>query len=330
MDTLIGLLDGVRARGALITRTVMPEGWSLRYTSGAQLSLVTMLHGQAWLVPTSDDPVAIGPGDIAVIRGPDPYTVTDDPSASPQRVITSADYCAQTARARLHGGVDLGPRTCGVTETGSALLLSGVYEGPAGISERLLDALPRLLMMQEAALDQPMLDIVARETALDKRGQQAVLDRLLDLLLVSTLRAWIDHPQNDRAAWYRTTSDSIVALALRLLNENPAHPWTVAELAAKTGVSRAILARRFATEVGEPPMRYLIGRRIALAADLLRETEATVGSIARKVGYANAFALSVAFKRRRGITPTEHRTSIALHTHTAGSDGPQQATDAPR
>jgi AraC-like DNA-binding protein len=77
-------------------------------------------------------------------------------------------------------------------------------------------------------------------------------------------------------------------------------------------------------------MHYLIGRRIALAADLLRETEATVGSIARKVGYANAFALSVAFKRRRGITPTEHRTSIALRTRTAGSDGPQQATDPPR
>lgn len=308
----------------------MTAGWSLRYTSGAQLSLVTMLHGRAWLVSAGNDPVAIGPGDIAVISGPEPYTVTDDPSAaSPQRVITSADYCAHTARARVRESIGLGPRTCGVTEKGSALLLSGAYEGTGGISERLLDALPRLLVIQEAARDQPMLEVAARETALDKPGQQAVLDRLLDLVLVSTLRAWFDHPQNNHATWYRATGDSVVAFALRLMHENPAHPWTVAELAAKTGVSRAILARRFTAEMGEPPMGYLIGWRIALAADLLRETEATVASIARKVGYANAFALSVAFKRLRDITPTEHRASFALRTQTAGSDEPSRPPTPP-
>ncbi|MEK8146658.1 helix-turn-helix domain-containing protein [Streptomyces sp. M10(2022)] len=50
-------------------------------------------------------------------------------------------------------------------------------------------------------------------------------------------------------------------------------------------------------------MAYLADWRITLAADLLRETDDTVGTIARKVGYANAFALSVAFKRLRGTRP---------------------------
>jgi len=45
-----------------------------------------------------------------------------------------------------------------------------------------------------------------------------------------------------------------------------------------------------------------------LAAELLRETDDTVGTIARKVGYANAFALSVAFKRLRGARPSDHRS----------------------
>ncbi|EIV92101.1 AraC family transcriptional regulator [Frankia sp. QA3] len=315
MDTLAGLLDGVRARGALITQTVMTPGWSLRFASGAQLSLVTMLRGQAWLVSTGNDPVAIGPGDIAVIRGPEPYTVTDDPSISPHLTITSADYCARTARVRAREGIVLGPRTCGVTETGSARLLSGVYEGPAGISGRLLDALPRVLVVQEATGDPPMTQIIARETTKDKPGQQAILDRLVELALVSALRTWFDRPQNNPPTWERTTGDSVVTLALRLLHENPAHPWTVAELATKTGTSRALLARRFAAKVGEPPMAHLTGWRITLAADLLRETDATVSSIARKVGYANAFALSVAFKRRRGMTPSEHRASSASQTH---------------
>jgi AraC-like DNA-binding protein len=101
--------------------------------------------------------------------------------------------------------------------------------------------------------------------------------------------------------------DPVVAEALGLIHDDPARPWTVASLAAKAGVSRATLARRFAARVGEPPMAYLAQWRIALAADLLRQSDGTVSSIARRVGYANVFALSVAFKRLRGVTPSEYR-----------------------
>jgi AraC-like DNA-binding protein len=94
-----------------------------------------------------------------------------------------------------------------------------------------------------------------------------------------------------------------------MLHADPAQPWTVARLAAATGVSRAAFARRFAERVGTPPMAYLTDWRIALAADLLRETDDTVGSVARKVGYADVFSLSTAFKRRRGTTPTQHRAT---------------------
>lgn len=74
-----------------------------------------------------------------------------------------------------------------------------------------------------------------------------------------------------------------------------------------TGVSRATLARRFSDLVGEPPLTFLTGWRIALAADLLGEPGATVGSVAHQVGYGSPFALSTAFKRVRGISPKEHR-----------------------
>jgi AraC-like DNA-binding protein len=57
-------------------------------------------------------------------------------------------------------------------------------------------------------------------------------------------------------------------------------------------------------------MTYLTGWRLALAADLLRDTDETVDSVARKVGYSNSFALSAAFKRVRGIGPQEYRTRM--------------------
>jgi AraC-like DNA-binding protein len=58
-------------------------------------------------------------------------------------------------------------------------------------------------------------------------------------------------------------------------------------------------------------MSFLTGWRIALAADLLREPGATVGSVAPQVGYGSAFALSTAFKRLRGVSPRQYRLEAA-------------------
>ena len=46
---------------------------------------------------------------------------------------------------------------------------------------------------------------------------------------------------------------------------------------------------------------------LSTPADLLREPDATIGSVARKVGYGSPFALSAAFKRVRGMSPQEYR-----------------------
>jgi AraC-like DNA-binding protein len=73
------------------------------------------------------------------------------------------------------------------------------------------------------------------------------------------------------------------------------------------GVSRAALVQRFGKVVGEPPMAYLTGLRLAQAADMLRETDTTLETVARRVGYSTAFALSTAFKREHGVSPQEYR-----------------------
>ncbi|MEW1616485.1 MULTISPECIES: AraC family transcriptional regulator [unclassified Streptomyces] len=310
VDALADPLDGVHAHGALFTRTVVSPRWSLRFASGAQLTLVAALDGRVWITLADDEPVEVGPGDTAVLRGPASYAVALDPASPPGQVITSADYCARTAQAVASGGPSLGARTCGMGETGSPLFISGAYESRGGISDRLLGALPNVLVVSAADGDRTLLPLVADEVRRERPGQQALLDRLLDVMLVSTLRAWFDRRRSHAPAGYRPPDDSVLAKALRLMHEHPAHSWTVRALATEAGTSRSGPARRFARHVGEPPMTYLATWRVALAADLLRDTDATVGSIARKVGYADTFALSVAFKRRRGATPTRHRAAI--------------------
>lgn len=185
--------------------------------------------------------------------------------------------------------------------------MSATYQVQGDVSGRLLAALPRLLVVPAADLPTPVVQMVRAEVSRDDPGQQVVLDRLLDLMLITTLRAWFSRPEAAAPGWYRAQGDPVVGGALRLMHENPSGSWTVASLASRGGVSRAAFARRFTSLVGEPPMSYLAGWRIALAADLLRETDDTIESVARKVGYSNAFALSVAFKRVRGVSPSVHR-----------------------
>jgi AraC-like DNA-binding protein len=285
----------------------MDPPWSLRIQDEAPLTLVAMVRGEAWIAPDEGDPVRLEQGDVAILRGPDPYLVADDPATPPQVIINPGQVCTTPDGQELEEMTWLGVRTWGNSPDGSTVMITGTYQMDGEISHRLLRALPTLIVLPEDQLDSPLIPLMADEIVKDDPGQEAVLDRLLDLLLIAVLRAWFARPEAEAPAWYRAYADPVVGPALRLLHNNPAHPWTVAMLADATGMSRAALARRFNELVGEPPMTFLTGWRITLAADLLREPGATVGSVAHQVGYGSSFALSTAFKRVRGVSPQQYR-----------------------
>ncbi|ETK37192.1 AraC family transcriptional regulator [Microbispora sp. ATCC PTA-5024] len=307
MDALARLLDGPRAEGAFLLRSLLAPPWSLRIEDRAPLTLVALVRGGAWIVPDDAEPARLGPGDVAILRGPDAYTVADDPGTPPQVVIHPGQRCTTPEGEPLGDVMRLGVRTWGNDPGGPVTMLTGTYQMRGEISRRLLGALPALLVPPAGAWDGPLVGLLADEIVKDEPGQEAVLDRLLDLLLIAVLRAWFARPEAEAPSWYRANADPVVGRALRAVHRDPAQPWTVATLAAEAGVSRAALARRFTGLVGEPPMAYLTSWRLALAADLLRETDATIGAVARQVGYGTAFALSAAFKRERGVSPRDHR-----------------------
>jgi AraC-like DNA-binding protein len=270
---------------------------------------VAMVRGDAWIVPDDGEPVHLARDDVAIVRGPDPYLVADDPATAPQAIIHPGQRCTTPDGQEVKIMADQGIRTWGNTADGTTVMLTGTYNLDGEVSGRLLRALAPLIVLRAADWDCPVIPLLADEIVKDEPGQEAVLDRLLDLLLIAVLRAWFARPEAGAPGWYRAYGDPVVGPALKSLHHNPAHAWTVAELARTVGVSRAALARRFNELVGEPPMSFLTGWRIALAADLLREPGATVGSVAHQVGYGSPFALSTAFKRLRGISPQEFRAT---------------------
>ncbi|KOG17401.1 AraC family transcriptional regulator [Streptomyces viridochromogenes] len=324
MDALAGLLEGPRARGAFMIRACFEPPWSIRVEDRAPLTVMVMVRGDAWVIPDQGErsetevPPAEGrgrirlrPGDIAIARGPDSYTCADDPGTAPQTLILPGAECRYPDGRTLNGSMDLGVRTWGDRLDGSAVMLIGTYLWQGEISGRLLNALPPLLSLTADVWDCPLTPYLMEEIVRDEPGQEVVLDRLLDLLVIAALRAWFSRPEAAAPAWYRAMADPVVGRVLRLVQDDPAHPWTVASLATKAGVSRAALARRFTELVGEPPMTYLTGWRLGLAADALRDSDDTLDAIARQVGYGSAFALSSAFKRVYGVSPQEHRSRRA-------------------
>ncbi|MFG3257869.1 AraC family transcriptional regulator [Streptomyces sp. NPDC048172] len=309
-EALADVLSGARARGGLFHQAVLEPPWALRVQDGAPLALASMLRGdEAWVIPGEGEPVRMERGDIVVLRGPEPYVVADDPATVPELVVNPGDCFTDLNGVDMCEELSLGVRTWGKSHDDPHLVLSGNYQFQGDLSARLLDALPPVLLLKARDWDSALMPLVAAEVVKEEPGQQMVLDRLLDLLLISVLRAWFARAEARAPAWYRAQSDPVVGAALRVMHEQPAHGWTVAGLAAKSGVSRASLARRFSELVGQPPMAYLTQWRIDLAARLLREPGTTVGAVARRVGYADAFALSAAFKRVRGVSPAEHRAA---------------------
>ncbi|MEU3297845.1 AraC family transcriptional regulator [Streptomyces longwoodensis] len=317
MDALTDILEHIRSAGALIGQNLMSPPWSIRFDEGASLTLVTLLRGDAWVVSHGMQPVHLRKLDVAILTGPQPFSVTSAPDQQtpPMYVVTKEGACTDEAGNVLaEESIALGVRTCGTHLNAEHALLTGSFNTQGRMAERLLSSLPRLVVVPHRHQRQAALELLESEIVRDEPGQQAMLDRLLDLVLIQTLREWFSLPEACAPRWYHATQDPIVGPALRAIHDEPARPWTVETLACEGRVSRATFARRFADMLGEPPISYLAEWRLCLASDLLQRTDDTLDSIARQVGYSSAFALSAAFTRRYDLRPSQHRALSAART----------------
>lgn len=310
MDAIAGLLDGPRAAGAFLLRCVLEPPFSVCIEDGAPLTVVVVTRGATGICPSGRPGVTYpaAAGDVVVVRGPEPYTVTDDPTGPVQAVIGPDQSCWSppgTARPPH----ELGVRSWGHAPDAATSMLVGTYPVGGEVGARLVRSLPQVTVLRPADLANaatgPLVELLDAELDRDAPGQDVVLDRALDLLLATVLRAWFAGPGAPSAA--RARQDPALGPALRAMEAEPGRGWTVAALARGAGLSRAAFARRFTERVGEAPMAWLTDLRLALAADLLRGTDLTLATIADRVGYGSPFALSAAFLRERGVRPTALR-----------------------
>lgn len=175
---------------------------------------------------------------------------------------------------------------------------------------QILAALPDLVHIRgdqgETGFDDTVR-MLARELTHPRLAGRAVLNSLVDVLLVHLLRAWLPTRDGHRGTWLGMLEDPLVHGAMQRLHAEPARQWTTTTLASALTVSRATLSRRFRTTTGQSPAAYLAQWRMDLAAVRLRRTQDPVASVAAAVGYQSVPAFSRAFARSRGVTPGRYR-----------------------
>ncbi|WP_405060063.1 AraC family transcriptional regulator [Kribbella sp. NBC_01505] len=301
MDLLAELLTEVRSDGALLGQVAFGPPWRISVEARLPLTVIAVLRGEAWIIPGESAPRLVKAGEVAVVSNRSSYWISDSLDSEIEPVLTALPD------GRILQDADLWPADRELDSPGRTALLLGRYQVRGRISERLLSAVPELLVVSGAERIGPVLALTSSEAERAEPGYQPMVDRLLDVLLLVCLREWFAQAEPDQPGWISAVGDPVIGPAMRLLHSDPARPWTVAGLAAVAAVSRATFARRFTELVGEPPMTYLMNWRLALAEDLLTRGDATVESIARQVGYGTAYSLSAAFQRERGLRPSSLR-----------------------
>lgn len=298
MDVLEDLLTRARARGSVFAVSTLRGRWGLAFGDDGRVSLHAVVSGELWC-RIDGRTLHVRSGEVLLLRGGSAFSL-----------LSSRDAVAVPLADVLAGaGVPANGRHLEVVGDGPATeLVCGAYTFGGSLCDALVDALPDAVVVRS---DDPSLAaaiaLLRAELEHDRAGTQMVLDRLLDVLLVSCLRAlW--EAELRPPVWAGVPQDPAVGAALRALHAEPARAWTVAELATVATLSRAGLARRFAAEVGVPPLTYLTRWRMGLARQALAEDGATLAAVARQVGYASEYAFAAAFKREVGEAPGRWRS----------------------
>lgn len=320
MDPLTSVLAVSRVDGAVLADVTARGRWGFSAPTMPAAAFHAVTSGSCWLIQEGAEPAQLSAGDVALFPTGAPHAVTSAPDAG----VISYQHLLRNHPIDDRGRIDLPGSGTPVR------FLCAAYSYDSEVLHPLLSLLPPAVLLRagdpgyDPAIDST-LALLAHELRSEQAGAPAVVDRLIDILFVHVVRAWL------RAAavgappsWLRALNDPATAHVLTLIHQHPERSWTLEQLARSAAVSRATLGRRFVELVGQTPLGYLTAWRVEVAAHLLRSTDQPLAAVARSVGYTSEYAFSRAFSRARAISPGRYR---AARRHGTRRDDPIAAAN---
>jgi AraC-like DNA-binding protein len=310
MDVLSDVLSTVRLQGAIHSCPELSAPWGVAIPAQPDRAPFYVLsRGSCYLEVDGGGPVPLAGGDVVMLPHGDAHTLRDrlQTPVIPLDRLLREDSQGTVPCALRHGGGG-----------GKSAFVSGYFQFEGRTATQLVAPLPPLLHIpaeegQSVPWLEATLKFLAAESTSASPGAQLVMARLTDVLFVQIVRAYIMQadPQGEacqrRAGILRALVDPQIGKALGLMHQQLDHPWTVAELAQRVSMSRTGFAVRFAKLAGITPLDYLRKWRMQKASDLLRQGEANLEQIARRVGYGSGAAFSKTFKEELGLSPGLYR-----------------------
>jgi len=297
MDPLSDILSLLKPRSYMSAGFDAAGEWSVQFP-GQQSTIKcgAVVSGTCWLsVEGVAEAVRLETGDCFLLPGGRPFRMASDLAAAP------TDAAAVFSAAR-HGGI--------VSHNGGGnfFLVSSRFALTGNHAGLLLAMLPPIVHIREEA-DRAVLrwsvERMMQELHTTQPGGFLVIQHLAHMMLVQALRL---HLEEGKAAvgWLFALADRQMAAAITAMHAEPAHPWTLQDLAQRAGMSRSSFALKFKEMVGKSPMDYLTRWRMLLAGDRLIHSSDPVSVIALSLGYDSESAFSTAFKRVMGCSPRQY------------------------
>jgi AraC-like DNA-binding protein len=302
MDSLSLILDDMHFEGVRFAYAINQSPWAWQLATPGVACTHQVVQGEAWLVREDEAPLHLVAGDLVVLPAGTAHRIQDHPRslAKPRDMLPLMGDNAQAT-----------PMPAGAM-AGACQLISTHARFDVNMAAPLIRALPPLLHVRgHGASPPPWLDVgmqfLAIQVAMPSPGQQAILNRIGDILFMQVIRDHVASVTEGSGNWLAALKDKALSAALAHIHQDPRHNWTVPELAQKACLSRSAFAERFTQTMGEPPLTYLTRHRMRLAARHLQRSTLPVSKVADLVGYASEAAFSQAFKREFGASPTAWR-----------------------
>ena len=160
---------------------------------------------------------------------------------------------------------------------------------------------PLVVALQSVAGLSSTLELLFDEVVSERPGGQAAINRLMEMLVILLLRHYID-THDLQPGLLSGIAHPKLSKPLRAMHESPGSDWNLDKLAESASMSRARFAASFKECLGTAPGEYLTNLRIARAKLELSQGQ-PLKAIAANVGYADATALTRAFKQHTGMPP---------------------------
>jgi len=302
-DVLADVLDTLKLRGRIFCRCELSAPWSLGFAAGEFSHFHIVARGRCcFRLAGATETTEIEQGDLLWVPRGHGYQISDSATTPPipiEELISQGDGGLRAVITHGGGGT-------------AAEIICGSFQFLGPDARAFLAGLPewiRVTTTQGGASE--WLDATVRLISVEARqpglGTETIVGRMIDVLFVQAIRAWLaDHPQG-AGGWLGALKDPAIGATLGLMHKSPDRAWTVPMLAAEAGMSRSAFAARFTALVGMPPLSYLQRWRLQMAADLLRTQSLPITAIAERSGYESVEAFGRSFKREFGLSPAVFR-----------------------